>query len=466
MHIRRVLQVSLATVIALPAMIAAAPASPFPHLALKRSEPAGGSQLTTAPTRISLWFTAKPERAFSHIRLLGPGAAGEVSMDSVVADSSLGLHAEIRRPLSPGGYRVVWQTASADGHPIRGEFAFTVLGDTSTTRPAADTASHDSHAAPDTAHSPSGGHHAGDPLHSENRVARWMEFVALLTALGVLGFRHGVLPPLASRGVPVSDALDRARRFGQSAVFIYILAALSRLYTEATAVAGRGLALDPATLKSLLTTTTWGAGWTVGALGALVLAAGWWLSKRSVTIGTPLALTGGLAIALSPALTGHAAATGNFIVSVTLDVLHVLSAGLWLGGLLLVLIAGIPAMLRLSDGNTHAAVSALVNSFHPIALFCAPLAVVSGLGSAWTRLGGPAAITSTAYGRILLLKLGLFVAVAAIALYNSSKARRQLGTPAATARMRWSGVAELVVAALVVAATTVLVTTPIPVLRP
>jgi putative copper export protein len=290
--------------------------------------------------------------------------------------------------------------------------------------------------------------------------------VALLTALGVLGFRHGVLPPLASRGVPVADAADRARRFGQTAMVIYVMAALIRVYTEAAAMAGPDAALAPATLKALLTTTTWGIGWMVGAIGALVLAVGWWLSKRSVTIGTPLALTGGFAIALSPALSGHAAAAENFVLAVTLDVLHVLAAGLWLGGLLLVLIAGIPAMLRLNSGNTHAAVSALVNSFHPIALFCAPLAVVAGAGSAWIRLGGLPAITSTPYGRILLLKTGLFIVVVAMALYNANRARRRLGTAAATTRMRWSGAAELVVAALVIAATTVLVTTPMPALQP
>lgn len=425
------------------------------HTALKRSEPARDTTLAASPERISLWFTARPELAFSRIQLDGP--SGRIQLDPIAADTGNALHARIPRPVGPGSYRVVWQTASADGHPIRGAFAFTVLA-------AANALAGRGAERPVQAEAPAAGIPSPltDPVeHAEYRSARWMEFVALLTILGVLGFRHGVLPPLASRGVPTTDAAERARRLGQGAIILYVVAAVVRLFTEAAALRVAD-AVDAGVIVPLLTRTTWGVGWLVGMIGAALLLLGWVASRRSVTIGTPLALTGALGLVLSPALSGHAAASRNFVLSVTLDVTHVAAAGIWIGGLLIVLIAGIPAMKRLTDGNQDAAIGALVSSFHPVALFCAPIVVLAGLGTSWIRLGSFPAAWSTEYGRTLLLKLALFALVAGMGMYNALRARKRLGIPEGTRHFRVSGAIELVFAAAVLAATTFLVSTPVP----
>lgn len=424
------------------------------HLTLRRSDPAAESRLATSPARISLWFTAKPQVAFSRMRLTGP--SGTVTLGAIVADTGNAVYAPVGRRLEPGAYRLEWQTASADGHPIRGEFAFVVLGG-ATSMPASpmDTGAHAGH------------DRAVDAATRDNsgfRTARWLEFVAVLTVLGVLGFRHGVLPPLAARGVPTADAADRARRLGLSVLALYAAAVLVRLYTQSRVMNGPEAALDPHAIRLLLVTSTWGLGWTAGVIGAALLLIGWSVSKRSVTIGTPLALTGALGMVLSPALSGHAASGSTFIVSVTLDMLHITAAGLWVGGLAMVLFAGIPALLRLTEGNKHAAVSALVNSFHPLALFCAPLTVLSGLGASWLHMGGLVHQWSTLYGQTLLLKIAFVALVAGMGTYNSLRVRRQLtgAGDEGTRRFRVTGSIELAFAAVVVIVTTFLVVTPLP----
>jgi len=425
----------------------------YAHTALRRSEPAKSSTLAVAPTRIALWFTARPQIAFSRVRVFGP--AGEVTLDRLVADTGNSMHAAIAGVLGDGEYRVEWQTASADGHPIRGEFVFTVA----TARPPVDGSptvspapvSHDAHAVAPEAH-------AG---HSEYRTARWLEFVALLTILGALAFRHGVLPPLASRGVPTSDAADRARRLGASVLVLYGVAAMVRLYTESVAVHGEQLALDADLLRAMLTTTTWGVGWMLGVVGAILVAIGWRVSKRSVMIGTPLTLLGAGGMIASPALSGHAAASEHYVWSVVFDMLHIAAAGAWIGGLLMILLAGIPAMRRLGD-NPHPAIATLVHSFHPMALVCAPLVILAGLGTSLLRLGSFAALTTSDYGRMLLFKVALVLIVAGIGAYNSFRARHRLGDSAATRHIRMTMSVELLFAAVVLAVTTVLVTTPVP----
>ena len=426
----------------------------MPHTGLKRSEPAKNSRLSAPPRRISLWFTAKPQLAFTRVSLDGP--AGRIALDTIVADTGNALHAVVPTALTAGTYTVHWQTASADGHPIRGDFAFTITGSAAVdtaVRPPPTPVPPDPHQHEETAAEPA------PAMASEYKSARWFEFAALLTMLGVLGFRHAVLPPLAVRGVMTSDAADRARRIGRVALVLYILAALVRLVAEILAMHGAGNFM--ASVGPMLTQTTWGIGWILGAVGGGLLFLGWSLPRRAAAvIGTPLALTGALGIVLAPPLSGHAAASRWFVPSVTLDALHIAAAGLWIGGLLIVVVVGIPAMQRL-EGNADGAVRALFSSFHPVALFCAPMVVLAGLATSWMRLGSIAGLRTT-YGSALLVKLGLFVAVAGLGTYNAFRARRRLGNAEGTQHLRRTAAVELTLAALVLVATTFLVVSPVP----
>lgn len=257
-----------------------------------------------------------------------------------------------------------------------------------------------------------------------------------------------------------SEAADRARRIGRAGLAVYVVAAVVRLVAQTLAMHGNeGFR---AALGPMLMQTTWGIGWILGAVGAALLFLGWSLPRRVAgVIGTPLALTGALGLVLAPALSGHAAASRWFVPSVTLDALHVAAAGLWIGGLLIVVTVGIPAMRRL-EGNADGAVRALFSSFHPVALFCAPIVVIAGLATSWLRLGSIAGLR-TLYGSALLVKLAFFAGVVAVGSYNAFRARRRLGTPEGTLHLRRTATVELVLAALVLVATTFLVVSPVPI---
>ena len=421
------------------------------HLALRRSHPDSGARLDRAPTAITLWFTQRPQLGFSRLTLVGPG--GEIALGTLAADTGNAIRAAIASPLAPGSYTVSWQTASADGHPIRGTFRFAIGAATDTTAAAAPPE------VPAHLHEASPAAHGDNPLY---RGVRWIEFVALMTVLGVVGFHHLVLPALASRGVATADAFNRARRLGQSVLALYLPAALIRLYAESAVVHGPERALEWTGLRSMLADTMWGGGWMLGVAGAAVVLVGWRLARSGLPGSTTLAAVGGLGLALSPALTGHAASGTPLLASVSFDAVHVLTAGLWVGGLLILLIAGVPAMLKLENGRADAAVAAMVNSFHPVALLAAPLVLLTGVGSAWMRLGTPTRILESDYGRVLLIKVMLVLCVAVLGVHNSARARRRLGTADATRLFRLTAWAEVVIAAVVLAVTTILIVTPLP----
>ena len=423
------------------------------HLGLRRSVPDSNARLDRAPPAITLWFTQRPQLGFSRITLTGP--AGPVALAPLVADTGNVIRAALPA-LGAGTYTVRWQTASADGHPIRGEFRFIVAGADTT---AATTGPPAAVAAPAHVHEPSNETHA---THEGYRSVRWIEFAALIAILGVIGFHHLVLPALAPRGVSTTEAFDRARRVGQMALGPYLVAAVVRLYAEWDAMRDMSGAADPAQLRYIVFDTVWGAGWLSGVVGALLVLAGWRLARSKRIGSTTLAALGGLAMAVSPALSGHAAAASPMLLNVTLDASHVLTAGFWVGGLFILVVAGLPAMLKGTNGRGDAGVAALVNSFHPVALVCAPFVLLSGAGSAWLRLGDPENILGSRYGQVLLVKVLMVLCVAALGFHNSARARRRLGTADATRVFRVTGWAEIAVAALVLAVTTVLIVTPLP----
>lgn len=335
----------------------------------------------------------------------------------------------------------------ADSHLSKGEYSYTVAS-----APTLVQVAQPQTLAPTTiSPSPSAG----------ARFVRLWEYVGLLVVLGVIVFVHGVLPPLASRGVQTADASQAARGLGQIAAVFYLLAAAFRLALQA----GTIRVAEAAPLRGIaeiVARTSWGQSWLIGAIGALLVIVGFWLRMHKLAAGSPTALTGALAMTLSPALSGHAAAAKWFIPSVTLDALHVASIGAWLGTLAVLVIIGIPAMARVKDRNADAAVSALVNSFHPIALLGAPLAVFAGVGSSALRLGSISVLTSSRYGEVLIIKLVAVLLVVSFGAWNSMRSRRRLGTPHATASLRRTALTEVVLAALVLWVTTDLVATPVP----
>jgi putative copper export protein len=196
----------------------------------------------------------------------------------------------------------------------------------------------------------------------------------------------------------------------------------------------------------------------MAALGGFLLA------RRRPRAGWALAALGAVALAFTPGLSGHAAATpGRAALAVLSDAIHVLSAGGWLGSLLVLLAAGIPAARRLGEGRRGEGVAALVAAFTPTALLFAGILVATGLFAAWLHLGPVQNLWQSEYGRTLLLKLGVLVLVFGTGAYNFLRVAPVLGGDTGTRRLRRSAGFELAVGAVVLAVTAVLVATSPPV---
>lgn len=298
---------------------------------------------------------------------------------------------------------------------------------------------------------------------------RAITFLGILGVIGVAAFGLVVLPLVARQRSPAGDALlgparAGALRFGLVAVALLALATVLRLLAQSHAVHGGEGALDPRRMASLLTRSAWGWGWLAQAAAVAVGVVGHRLAaRRSDAAGWVLIAGAAITLAVTPALSGHAlSARGGAGVAVIADALHVLGAGGWLGSLLVLVTAGIPAAWRLDKGTRGAAVAALVHAFSPTALIFAGVVVATGIFASWQHVGSVAALWSSDYGRLLLLKLAVLSLVFGTGAYNFLRVRPALGAEAGVHRLRRASLVELAVGAVVVVITAVLVATSPP----
>jgi copper transport protein len=456
-----------AALIAMIAMLSF-PLALWAHAHLRRSSPSANERLASTPSAIRLWFSERPELAFTRIQLRAADST-EITLGTAarMSDDAMGVTVPIATPLVPGKYTVFWRTAAADGHASSGSFAFEL------TAPAPVVASVDTtrHAA------------TGHPIVIADSVAassaslnvsaatRWLEFMALLAVVGAVVFRLGVLPRAAramAGALPNDTRLeiaDTARRLAQSALILLVIMTVSRLYGEARNLLGADHPIDRSTLTALLG-TRWGIGWSVGAAGIVIAAIGFVLVRRNRSEnGWIVAAIGAAAAACAPALTGHASTTPPVGFAVVTDIAHVLGACAWLGTLLTLLFSAIPLVRgtrSMAGMGSGALVASLVRAFHPIALTCAAVVVASGFVAAWLRLPTVASLWESSYGRVLLIKLAFVALVVVLGAINWRRLLPTLGDERSARRITRTASAELTIAALVLAVTAVLVSTSPP----
>jgi len=152
-----------------------------------------------------------------------------------------------------------------------------------------------------------------------------------------------------------------------------------------------------------------------------------------------------LALLAAPTLAGHALDHDQTrVISVPVDLAHVASAAVWLGGL-------VSLVFVLPSATTDAAErSGVVRRFSTAALTSVCVLALSGLGRALTELHSVSQVWSTSYGRALVVKSAILLPLLGLGWLN----RTQLLD--AFARLRRSAMLESVLLLAIVVAVGVL----------
>jgi copper transport protein len=383
------------------------------HALLRQSDPEGGAVLTRSPNDVTIEFTEEPEASLSGVHVLdSTGRPVEQGPAHAVPAHPLDLSVPVSN-LPKGLYTVSWRTVSrVDGHVTGGAFAFGV-GVAPGEAPEAEAVS---------------------PLPSPAAVfGRWGLYAGLSALLGAAWVWSVVLPEPPAAGFSYLWLAWAASALG-----------LIALGWAQAADAGVGVAR---LLGTSLGRALWGRAIPIVAAGAAIAAArvlpAHWRRPAFAALGLSAA-----SAMLAHVLAGHAGAnTGPWRWPNVADQwVHFMGVGVWMGGLgaLLVALRGAPAVDKASAARRFSAVALIA------------VVVVAGTGvlRAVDEVGSWAALLSTRFGLLVLLKAGLLLVLVALGAVN-----RYRSIPAAVRTLRGLrrvGGTELAVAAVVLGVTGVL----------
>jgi putative copper resistance protein D len=167
-------------------------------------------------------------------------------------------------------------------------------------------------------------------------------------------------------------------------------------------MAGGDLSAAMPALPAVLRRTHFGTIW---AARFVLLAVALGLAPFAARAARVASLVAALGITLTTALTGHAADWGDVTVTAAVDWAHVVSVSAWAGGVLGLALS----VLGPARGWPPPVLAGVIRRFSRLAAMCLAVVVATGAYNTWIQLPGVSALWTTAYGRVLGVKLALFL---------------------------------------------------------
>jgi putative copper resistance protein D len=147
-----------------------------------------------------------------------------------------------------------------------------------------------------------------------------------------------------------------------------------------------------------------------------------------------------------PAFASHAGAAAGLWGNVPLasDVLHLLSAGAWLGGLPAFALL-LWAAHRRQKADWYDFTIIVTCRFSRLAAISVCILLATGIANSWNLLGGVRDLWTTNYGRLVTCKIVLLAAMIAVATVNKFHLTPRLRAPAALRSLKRNSVTEIAI---------------------
>jgi copper transport protein len=372
------------------ALLALATGPAAAHASLVETVPADGQTLDRIPEQIALTFNDPVTVAAGAVRIYdSTGERVDDGASQVPDGAPETVTVPLAGDLAEGTYVVTWRVTSADGHPVRGAFTFSVGVETGVD---------------DTIMSQLFAEGGDRWIALAATLLRGLTYIATLLAAGAVVFLLQVAGPSPGR---------RLSQVAIAAAAVGILTTAVGMPLQAALTSGEGLlaALRPGTLVGtvgsffLLSSATRLAG--LAALAVLLLRGGGRWVARGALVTAAIALGSFL-------LSGHTVVTEPRWLVVSADAVHLAAGATWFGGLVLLAIS----LRERRSADDPVGGAELVARFSGIATVAIVAVVLAGSALAWAEVRALRALTSTAYGWTLLVKVALVAVVAAIGAYN------------------------------------------------
>jgi copper transport protein len=422
----------------------AAPAGASAHAQLEGTSPTRGAVVSRQPAAVVFRFNESVEGTFGAVRVFDARGRRVDAGDAFHpggTGSRLAVH--LRSHLARGTYTATYRVVSADGHIVSSGMVFSI--GRAGVAPARSVGQLNA------------GARTSPVTQIAFGVARGLELLCIALGIGGIVTVLAVWLP-ALRAAAEGEAAWRAaseafvarlRRAAVAVAFLGAIGAAAGVVLEAAEASGISgfSALRPHLVSEELG-TRFGTAWGLAVVAWLAIAAGVPLvlgarrrrapALRPAELGaTGLAASRPPAFAVAllavpllvllvvPTVAGHASTQSPRGILTVANVLHVAAVSVWLGGLAVALGVLPAATRRLGSAHRTRLLAAFLERFSPLALASVAALLVTGVVQAYVEVRTPAHLLDTAFGRSVLIK-----AILLLALIGLGAFQRQRNVPA------------------------------------
>lgn len=268
---------------------------------------------------------------------------------------------------------------------------------------------------------------------------RGLSFIALFQAAGAAIF-------LALFGRQLANTSRRVRSLGFVSAIAAIMLVAVHYALEAARMAGAMSGVFDQSLQQMVFDSSMSTAWMWRTIGLVVIAA---TIRRPGAVGTVSSLVGAAAVVAGFLFVGHSAINPNRAWLWPLLALHLAVVAFWFGALL--------PLYAVSRTERAPVAAAVVENFSRIAFWLVPAIFLAGLSMA-ILLIDDWAIFREGYGISLLIKMGGFAALMALAALNKWRYGPALAEGSAAAAFQRTVAIEFALICVVLMTTAVMTT--------
>ncbi|WML38849.1 copper resistance protein CopC [Neobacillus sp. OS1-2] len=373
------------------------------HAYIKKSTPIENQMLEQAPKEITIQFDETVQPAFNSIKVFDSDGNRVDKKDGKIDPKQPSiLKSGLKKNLPEGTYRIKWKVVSSDGHPVEGVIPFQI-------------GTKDQGSA--NIHKKSTGYTPKADLI----IIRWVQYLSNACYVGLLFFYIVILP----KEYRINGSTDKLfLRLLSSSLVLLFLSILLSLPLQATIESGFPWSevFSFQTFENMLMNTNFGQTWIYQVAILLTLALitsfiGMAESTKRILLWVCLALA--TALLLTKALTSHAAAHANQLLTISMDFLHLLAASIWIGSL----IGFVVLFSWCKNEKTKQEYLQMMKGFSKWGIILVLLLTFTGVFGSLLYIPNPSSLIQTTYGKVLTSKVTLFLLMLILAGVNFIKGK-------------------------------------------
>jgi copper transport protein len=390
----------------------------FAHAQLLGTSPQSGSTVAAQPPEVIFKFNQAIGGTLGAVRVYDAQGNEVDNLDvSHPEGQEHWMGVGLKPHLPDGTYTATYRVISADTHIVYGGLVFNI-----------------GHAgAPPrfTVAGLIGRNESGEATKLAFGLVRALDYLSIALLLGGLAFLLVAwLPGLAAVADGEQRWSDASTAFARRMQWLLALAVVLGVVVSVLGILLQGASAAGVSLWSSLRSTVvkdtlesrFGQVWGLRAIDWLALGALLLLARaRRPRWLIVLVGIGAAYLAITPALAGHASIQSPIVVFFPSDVVHVLAASVWVGGVACLLLA-LPAATRHIEGPERSQLLlAVLKRFSPLALAAVVAIAVTGVVQAYIDVRSFEGLLHTTYGALILVKTALLLCLIGFGWVNRER---------------------------------------------